>query len=126
MFSVQGQIVTIKEVITGIHVYRMGTGEVLEPTQASRPHYQQFDLRNMRYGRHYQHYRELHIQAILSKDNRPVSETTLQDGWVRDPEGKHRLWIPAKWRKPGPGSSWFLNITTLRLECGDRTVIIML
>jgi len=30
----------------------------------------------------------------------PVSKATLREGWVKDPEGKHRLWLHPRWRSP--------------------------
>ena len=38
---------------------------------------------------------------ISSKDGWLVSRTTTGNAeWVVDPEGKHRLWLPVKWRAP--------------------------
>ena len=125
-FSFEDQVTIIEGEGNVIHVYHMGTGEVLDPTRAS-PHScdLQYNFWEITDGRHYPHYRELHKQGMLSKDDWPVSETTLQDGWVKDSNGKHRLWIPVGWRTVYSSSSWLLNITTLRLECKNRTVIIM-
>ena len=135
-FSFEDQIVFIEEEGTVVHVYHMGTGEVFDPTRVS-PHF--YDLRtysrwDVMAGLHYPRYCDLTGRGVPSKDEWPVSETTLQDGWVKDPEGEHRLWILPEWRtivslwdmdKSCGGSSWLPNITTLRLECINRTVIIM-
>ena len=132
-FSFEDQIVIIEEEKGNVvHAYHMGTGEVLEPTRASPHSYNR--LSDVMDGRHYFRYCELPKQGTPSKDDWPVSETTLRDGWVKDPEGKHRLWILPEWRTIVPrgsvddscgGSSWLPSITTLRLECTNRTVIIM-
>ena len=135
MFSFEDQIVIIVEKGNLIHAYHIGTGEVLNPTRAS-PHSYDFQcsLWDVMDGRHYPCYCELPAWDMPSKDDWPVSETTLRDGWVKDPEGKHRLWILPEWRtivsrwdmdKSCGGSSWLPNITTLRLECKNGTVIIM-
>ena len=50
----------------------------------------------------------------------PISRATLQEGWVKDPGGRHRLWLPAEWR-PGEydiGWGWYHIIATL--ECKIR------
>ena len=133
MFSFEGQIVIIEEKGNVVHAYHMGTGEVLDPTRAS-PH--SYDLQcsfwDVMDGRHYPRYRDLTTEhGMPSKDDWPVSETTLEEGWVKDSEGKHRLWILPEWRThrdmvdPHSDSNWFPNITTLRLECTNGTVIIM-
>ena len=106
----------------GFHVYHMGTGEVLKSPQVP-PHYQWAPL-DVKYGQHYSHYLDLDMCA--SKGGWPISFTTLQEGWIKDPEGKHQLWIPVEWRMPMQGSTgWLSDITTLWLNCQGRTVIIM-
>ena len=54
----------------------------------------------------------------------PVSETTLQEGWVKDPEGKHRLWLHPRWRSPSNNVDWFSQVTTLRLRTSSELVIV--
>jgi len=103
------------------HVYHIGTGEVLKSPQAP-PHYQY--TWGVKYGQHYPHY--LDLDRCASEGGWPISFTTLQEGWVKDPEGKHRLWIPVEWRMPIQGSTgWLSNLTTLWLDCQGRAVIIM-
>ena len=45
-------------------------------------------------------------------------------GWVVDPEGKHRLWIPVEWRVPLNHKNWHHDITTLFVKVGDQPIII--
>ena len=45
-------------------------------------------------------------------------------GWVVDPEGKHRLWIPVEWRVPLDHKNWHHDITTLFVKVGDQPIII--
>ena len=135
VFSFEDRIVIIEEEGNVVHAYHMGTGEVLDPTRASPHSYAlQCSFWDVMVGRHYPRYCDLTGQGMPSKDDWPVSETTLEEGWVKDPEGKHRLWILPEWRTivprhrsahPRDGSGWLPNITTLRLECMNRTVIIM-
>ena len=111
IFSVQDQTVTIREREQVIHTYHTETGEVLKPSRAPPHHRRDYSIHDMIYGRHNLHYHDLD----------PASWTT---GWVRDPEGKHRLWIPVEWRNPR-NAILFGDSKTLRLDPGrGRTVLI--
>jgi hypothetical protein len=122
-FVVEDQIVTIQDGVKEkcIHIYHTGTGEVLTPTQAPlwNPHH--WNSSHMHHGRHYPHNRQLSKGNICPEDNWPVSLTAFQEGWVKDPEGKCRLWIPAKWRVHGGNGTWLYNIATLNIH--DNIVI---
>ena len=127
-FMLKGQTVTIKAGGGNvIHVYHSGTGEALQATQTPPDsHTHCYDHFQMSFGKHYLHYHRLAEQVVLSEENWPVSVATLQEGWVKDPEGKHRLWMPIEWRVPAPSSgAWLSNITTLWLNLLSETVIIM-
>ena len=118
-FVVEDQIVIIQDRVKQkcIHTYHTGTGEVLKPTQVSPydPHHQH-SLYAIYRGRHYPCYHGLNKENTCPEDNWPVSQTMFQEGWMKNPEGKHCLWIPARWRKPVVEGGWFYNITTLNLE----------
>ena len=126
MFSIEDQIVVVKYGEYIIHTYHSGTGEVVECAQMTPrrpgPSYSPWD---MCFGRHYPHYNRLGEWGTPSGGDWPVSQTIPREGWVKDPEGKHRLWVPVEWRTPPPSPGWFSDITTLWLNLG-RTVIIML
>ena len=126
-FSVEGQTVIIKEEGNAIcHIYHTGTGEVLEPAQESpNPCHHQYSFGDIRYGKHYPHYHRLRGQGILPEGNWQISEATLQEGWVKDPEGRYRLWIPIEWRIGLSNSSWLSNITTLWLKHRVGVTIVM-
>jgi len=63
------------------------------------------------------------------KRSLPVLETTLVDGWVKDPEGKHRVWLHHRWRslrRYDVDVNWLGPVTTLRYSCissSERVVI---
>ena len=127
-FLVGNQTVTIKRGGGNaiLHAYHTRSGEVLEPAQAPpHPFGRYYSPRDMRYGQHYIHYRKLDEWGILSEDGWPVSQDTFQEGWVKDREGKHRLWIPIEWRTYLPRSGWLSNITTLWLNREGGAIIIM-
>ena len=79
-------------------------------------------------------YREYHY--LCQSDNTPQHNvppkyswlrsrtTTGNAGWVVDPEGKHRLWLPVEWRAPWDPKNYHHNITTLFTRIGGQHVII--
>ena len=98
LFSVEDQTVVIEDNKRNlIKVYHTETGEVLEPAQASvHPRSHQYHLVEMQRCQHYSRYRNLHKQP--SEDEWPVTWVSLEEGWVKDLEGKHRMWVPVEWR----------------------------
>ena len=108
--------------------YCTSTGQILKSTRAP-PHshsWEYITTLEMRHGRHYPNYCSIGQQSTLSKDGWLVSKATLEEGWVKDPEGMHQLWIPVEWRSPSTShSGWFHNIKTLWLDLGPDPVIIM-
>ena len=77
----------------------------------------------MRHSEHYPHYHSLGV-SISPKSGWPILRSTLEEGWVEDPEEKHQLWIPTEWTASSPSSGWLHNITTLLLHL-DKPVIII-
>ena len=98
LFSVEDQTVVIEDNKRNlIKVYHTETGEVLEPAQASvHPRSHQYHLVEMQRCQHYSRYPNLHKQP--SEDEWPVTWVSLEEGWVKDLEGKHRMWVPVEWR----------------------------
>ena len=123
-FLVGDQTVVIEEGDVVVRVYHTGTGEVLEPAKTSshlRGH--QYSLWEMQHCQHYPNYRNLGEQRIPSEDEWPVTQATVEEGWVKDLEGKHRLWIPVEWRVDLPKAGWLRN-TTLLLNPRDAAVVV--
>jgi len=150
---VEGQIGAIEYNSLNPLVYHTGTGEVLQPIQAPSPtddHW--YDLRDVCGSWPHLQYRSLGTDSdvcsedsdldmdpgvrsedsdldtdpgVRSGDSWPVSGNTVREGWVKDPEGKHRLWLPFEWRTFD--GDWFYEINTLRLNPprGKPQIIIM-
>ena len=108
-----------------MRIYRTGTGEILEPDEAPlhpgrtwyrfhNPHRDDCDL----------YHRGLREHREPLKCEWPVSQAGLQDGWVKDPEGKHRLWLHARWRLAGNDADWLDKVTTLRLKNPSELIIV--
>ena len=125
MFRVEGQVAVIKLPGDVLHVYHTETGEVLHHTQAP----QQFSgrwylLNEPLHGRDYLCYHNLSQCDILPEDRWQTSRATLREGWVKDPEGKHRLWVPVEWRADWDPADWRQDVTTQFSHLGGRPVVI--
>ena len=60
------------------------------------------------------------------EDSWLVSRTTTgKPGWVVDPEGRHRFWVPVEWRAPWDRNNCHHDILTLFIKIGDQPVMIM-
>ena len=126
-FSVEDRTVAIKAGGNIVHIYHAGTGEVLEPTRApTNTLHHWYHPGGVLCGKHYLHYHELEWDNTPSGEGWKVSQTTFQEGWVKDPEGKHRLWVPVEWSTSWISGGWLHNITTLWLNLHGGIVIITL
>jgi len=121
-FSVEGEVAAIRYNGHAIRVYHTRTGEVLKLDEEPRgtgyrfngPRQDECDL----------YHRDLRKPHGPPKCNWPVSQAALQEGWVKDPEGKHRLWLHARWRSSRNDVDWLSNATTLRLRNPSELVIV--
>ena len=116
-FSVEDKIAIIYMHGFNIHAYHVETGKIIESTEAA----QHFTL--TRYRFHHpqgkddcnRYHHDLYKHQGPFKHEWPISEASVQEGWIKDPEGKHRLWLPAHWRT-GKDVAWLSSVTTLRLK----------
>ena len=109
--QVQGQIAAIMLDGNTLHVYHTETGEVLDPTQAP-PRYSTRKF-----------YNNIPRRNIPPEDSWQTSRETLLEGWVKDPEGKHRMWVPVEWRN-WDLAEWYHDVTTQFSLLGGRFVLI--
>ena len=141
IFAVEGQIGGIWHNFHNPHVYHTGTGKVLQPVRVpSSTGDDWYDLKDARKSPPRLQYRSLDEDiGVCSEDSGlntdpsdrsegewPVSGTTVREGWVKDPERKHRLWLPFEWRAYSDWD-WFSDVTTLQLKPpgGEPKIIIM-
>ena len=125
-FSVKDEIAVIYMHGFAIHAYNTGTGEILELNEVSK------SLGSTQYSFHHQPGRDdcNHYHLDMCKHQGPlkcewpISDTALQEGWVKDPEGKHRLWLHARWRAAGSHVDWLENASTLRLKNTSELLIV--
>ena len=127
-FTVSGQVGVIGTDGIFPFIYHTGTGGI--PDTVHR--LQQFDLPwvSLYKQSDYQEYRLLrHLDTLQSnaspEDSWFVSRTTTgKAGWVVDPDGKHRFWVPVEWRAPWGPRNCHNDISTLFARIGDQPVII--
>ena len=111
-FKVEGHTGAI-DYYGNILSYHTETGEILQsaqtPLHLRSPGY---DPRRGLCGRHHLYYHNLSQENTLPNDSWYPSETALREGWVMDPEGRRRLWLPVEWRKHWDLVDWCPDIVT--------------
>jgi hypothetical protein len=123
--SVEDQAVFIKDEETIIHTYHTETGEVLKLAQTLPDCWEFHNLCDVGHGEHHPHCHQGNEHNPHSEDNWPHLEEAVWQGWIMDPEGKHQLWIPVKWRSPDDDSmGWLHNVKTLWFTVQDEPIII--
>jgi WD40 repeat protein len=109
-FSVEGRIGVIKSNQTILHTYSIRTGRVIKSTREPQaPWYSLEDIPQTQ--------NRLHDNSMddppPNADWRPLP---TKEGWVKDCEGKHLLWLPIEWRQMGYGiEGWAPKIATVQL-----------
>jgi hypothetical protein len=118
-FAVKDQIAYIQEEGTILYAYSMETGDELDPIQATPPSQYDFhSLDGLDFGD--QHYSGDGNVWYYSEEN-----DTCILGWIADPDGTHRLWIPVKWRSPGyKNICWLHCVKTLWFIIGGNQIVI--
>ena len=124
-FLVEGHVGVIKPGGNAWHIYHTETGEVLQPTQAPRDFSGRwYRLTETLCGRDYLCYHNLSQCDTPPKDSWQISQATLRKGWVKDPEGTHRLWVPVEWRTDWDPADWRHDVTIQFSILGGRSVLI--
>ena len=106
-------------------VYHMETGESL-PYELIPQHFSgswnllRYPLR----GRDHLSCHNLPQFNISPEDDWQASQATLREGWVKDPEGRHRLWIPVEWRTSWDPADWLHDVRTQFSIIEDEPVIV--
>ena len=112
-FIFQGQSITIMGRGGIVHIYHAATSEVPESAQQISK-YSPWDMYR---GRHYHHYHKTAEQDPRPEDGWLVPVVSSQVVWVRNPERRHRLWVPIELRRCN--ARWLQGIRTLCLSRED-------
>ena len=110
-----------------LHVYYTKTGEVLRlhPTQAPRRHNSLWDrLIYVHRGRDYLHYHNFSQRDASPGEGWQFPRAALRERWVKDPDGKHRLWVPVEWRVDWDPADWLHDVTIMFSLIGGKSVLI--
>ena len=118
-FLVENQTMFIQEEGTIMHIYHTKTGEALALTQANQPNHLDFQPINVI------SYHLSNEHNSCSEDGWPYLVDAIQKGWIKDPEQKHRLWMPIKWRSLDNDRIYWLHKTkTLWFTIQDEPIVI--
>ena len=109
-------------------VYHIGTGGILDRIHRLEEFnfpwvsfYKQSDYQEHHLLRHL----DTPQSDVLPENSWLASRTaTGKAGWVVDPDGKHRFWVPVEWRAPWDPKNCHDDISTLFTRIGDQPVII--
>ena len=124
-FQVKGQVGSITFPGYAKHTYHTETGEILDSTRTPLdfPRVKStFD--SLHHGQDYLDFHNSRQCDILPGDSWKTSQATLREGWVKDSEGRHRLWVPAEWRVDWNLKDWRHDVTTQFSCLGGRPVVI--
>ena len=124
-FRVEGQMGVIEHESAGLFLYHTTTGELLQPARTPlRLSGPGLDISGGLCGRHHPYCHNLPQRDIPLEGSWRPSETALKEGWVKDPEGRHRLWLNVGWRKTWDLADWCHDITTQFSIVGPQPVIV--
>ena len=110
---------------TNVFFYHTETGECLQPELGL----QIFDrpsksLQEVSVGRNNLSFHGLFQHSAPPDSSWKISRTAVREGWVKDPEGRHRFWVPVEWRASWDLADWRHDVTTQFNILGGKTVII--
>jgi WD40 repeat protein len=124
---VEGQVGVIETEVSPF-IYHTATGDVLEPAHEPR-HFS--NPRVLFYKPcdcgEYHHLRNNNLSRYDAppEDGWKITHATMpKTGWVMDPEGRHRFWVPFDWRGRWGPQNWHHDITTLISNVAGQLVII--
>ena len=123
-FVVEGEIAVVMHSGDSLCVYHTETGEILG--RDKEPQGREYILHDSRKGDQCSLYRQ-HLVVkhnIPPECDWPISQATLQEGWVKDSEGKHRFWLPPHWRSSKSDVEWLYNVSALRLRTPSQLVVV--
>ena len=124
-FSVVGHVAVIKPEEDYYLIYNTETGDILQPVRESQPISDRwYHLGEVFCGRHYLRHHNLSQCDTPPEGSWQTSQATLREGWVKDPEGRYKLWVPVEWRTSWDCADWRHDVTTQFSILGGRPVVI--
>ena len=124
-FLVEGRVGVIRPDGNALFIYDTDTGEILDlahvPPAFSNPW---CHLSDVLCGQNHLQHHDLPHSSTSTEGGWQTSRTTLREGWVKDSEGRHRLWVPVEWRASWDLADWRHDIATQFSILGGKPVII--
>jgi len=122
---IEGRTVVIKQGEDVIHFYHTGTGEALGPAQAPPTSSDRgLSIRQLTSNHH--SFSRLGEHDDHSKEGQLVPVVTLEGRWLKDAEGRHRLWTLPVWRPLCSNVYWLHNSTIVWFTHQGITVFVRL
>ena len=112
-FLVEGETGAIKCGET-IWIYSATTGGVLvpqHPLHFQGPWYTFKDNLQVK-----DYHNDAPLQDFPPKAKQKPVQTDVTDGWMKDQEGKHLLWLPTEWRVPQSYVQWYPDGSIMRFK----------
>ena len=125
-FTVVDEIALIKLNGINIYAYHIRTGEIIKLTNIPQSNNHTFYRFHNEMGIDDcdMYHDSLYMQQGTIEGKWIISQATLQEGWVKDPKGKHRMWVPPSWRAIEGNVYWFHDTTTLRLKDSNQYAVV--
>ena len=108
-------------------IYHIETGETFQPDQAPqcfRPTNPWKSSDGIYPGQVYLGFHNLSPHSAPPEGDRQTSRIVVQEGWAKDPEGRHRLWVPVEWRADWDLRDWRHDVAVQFGIFGGRIAII--
>ena len=119
-FSVVDEVATVR-LGHAVRSYHTGTGRILKPDEVPR----HLTHTSYRFGNPHRDECDLYHRDLRNRHNPPKCGWSVsQEGWVKDPEGKRRLFLAADRKFSEDDVDWLHNTTTLRLKSSSALVVI--
>ena len=110
-------------------IYNTETGDVPdcahEPRSSGFPWLSFYSTSNCQ-EYHYLHHHGTPQYNASTEDGWPVLLTTTgKEGWVMDPKGRYRFWVPVEWRTSWDSKNWHHDITMLFIGIMGQPVVMI-
>ena len=120
----EGKTCMIEHDDVGRLIYHTATGEIIPsvqtPPRLSGPG---LNITEEFCGRHRNYFHNL-SRSDTTPDCWHPSEAALGEGWIKDPQGRHRLWLDVEWRKSWDLADWCHDIMAQFSIVGGQLVIV--
>ena len=126
-FKLKEQVEAIKHGKDICVLFNTETGEDLQPDQAPKRFGHSWNLFGQTFcGRDYLRFHNPPRPSASREGSRTTLPVTLSEGWVKDYNGRRRLWMPVEWRASGwdHNADWRQGVMIYFDTWGDKPAIV--